>query len=311
MGVTPSKDPLNKWQIKNPGQDFLQFVGPGGNVLSWVDAQAVIQGATSQTARVSTTINPGLSVVDLLWTNPFPDNTYFVTFPNPPFAPGAVAPIPPPNTQTDAFTGSLSPNWTAQYGMFEISSAKLAVESVDSGNNRASMYYTNANWAANQYSQVEITATDTSAGLGPIVMGADGAFYGFYIQNGIAYLFKQIVDVTTVFISTAATLNVDDVLYLQLSGQTLVAQQNGTTILTAIDTVPLPLGAPGVTSFPGTSNLRANNWQGGNLQVPVVNIPVILGPWIYLPNGTGIEMTVQNANTTALQVQIDAIGRQA
>ena len=263
-----------------------------------------------QTSRVSSTIAPGLSTVDLLWGQPFADNTYFVLFPNPPFAPGAIAPIPPPNTQTDAWTSTINADFTAQFGEFTISSGKLDGSSIDSGNNRTSMGWVQAgNWAANQYAQIKITATTSSVGgLGPAVYVADGSFYGFYIDSGVAYLFLQAGDITTVLNTVAATLSLNDVLYLSISGQTLVAQQNGTTILTAFVPVPLPVGNPGVQGFQSTT-LRANNFQAGNLQVPVVAVtPVVLGPWVYLPNGTGIEMTLQNLNLTPLETQIDAVG---
>jgi hypothetical protein len=308
MSASPSKNPLNRWQNEDGGQDFIQLVGKSGSVLSWIDGNGSLQGATRQTARVSTTIAPGLSTVDLLWALPFPDNSYFVTFPNPPFAPGAIAPTPPANTKTDAFTSSLNPAWTAQFGTFDIASSKLEVATVDGGSSRASMGYTDAGWVANQYSQLQITATTSGAGaLGPAVSVADGSFYGFYIEASVAYVFKQAGIITTVLSSTAATQSVNDVLRLEISGQTLVGKQNNTVILTSFDLVPLPLGAPGVNGRL-TSTLRANNWQGGNLIVPIITIPVILGPWIYLSNGTGIRMTLQNPNATSLQVQIDAMG---
>lgn len=308
MGVTPSKNPLNKVQNEDSGQDYIQLLNPKGSVLTWIDGNGSLQGAARQTARVSTTIAPGLSTVDLIWSLPFPDDSYYVTFPNPPFAPGAIAPTPPPNTKTDAFTSTINPAWAAQFGSFDIASNKLEVATVDSGNNRASMGYVDSGWVVNQYSQLQITATSSGAGaLGPAVLVLDGSFYGFYIEASVAYLFKQAGLITTVLNSTAATQSSNDVLRLEISGQTLVGKQNNTVILTAFDLVPLPLGAPGINGRL-TSTLRANNWQGGNLIVPIITIPVILGPWIYLPTGLGIRMTLQNPNATSLQVQIDAMG---
>jgi hypothetical protein len=307
------------------GGVFVRWNDPNGNPLIAVNRDGTIfsQGlkfqngsqtiSAVQTSRVSTTIAPGLSTVDLLWGQPFNDNSYFVLFPNPPFAPGAIDPIPPANTRTDAWTSTIDSHFAPQYGTFDIASSKLEIATVDAGNNRASMGWVELNnWAANQYAQLKITATESGAGaLGPAIYVQDGAFYAFYIEAGVAYLFKQAGLVTTVLGSTAATLSVNDILSIEIAGQTLTAKQNGIVILTAFEVVPLPVGNPGVNGRL-TSTLRANDWQAGNLQIPIVAvIPVVLGPWVYLPNGTGVTMTLQNLNLQPLQVQIDVVGIQA
>ena len=317
--------PIQEGAGNVPQQAFVQWNDPQGSKLAAVNRDGTIfsQGlrfpnfSTTlkgiQTARVSTTINPGLSTVNLLWSQPFSDDLYFVLFPNPSFAPGAISPIPPANTRTDAWTASIDSHFTAQYGTFDIASAKLEVATVNAGNSRASMSWVEAStWAANQYAQVKITATEAGAGgLGPAVYVQGGSFYGFYIEAGVAYLFTQVGNVTTVLNSVAATLSVNDVLYLEIAGQTLTAKQNGIVIMTTFETVPLPVGNPGVQGRL-TSALRANNFQAGNLQIPIISvIPVVLGPWVYLSTGLGIEMTLQNLNLLPLQVQIDAVGIQA
>jgi hypothetical protein len=308
-----------------PQQAFVQWNDPHGSKLVAINRDGTIftqglnfqngsqQLRAVQTARVSSTINPGLSTVDLLWGTPFADNSYYVLFPNPPFAPGAIDPIPPANTRTDAWTSTINGHFTPQFGTFDIASAKLEVATVDGGSSRASMgWVESSNWAANQYAQLQITATEAGAGaLGPAIYVQDGAFYAFYVEAGVAYLFKQVGLVTTVLNSTAATLSVNDILYLEIAGQTLTAKQNGIVIMTAFEAVPLPVGNPGVNGRL-TSTLRANNWQAGNLQIPIIAvIPVVLGPWVYLPAGSGIRMSLQNLNVSPLQVQIDAVGIQA
>ena len=308
-----------------PPQAFVRWNDPQGNQLTAVNRDGTLftQGirfpnfSTTlkgiQTARVISTIAPGLSTVDLRWSQPFVDDSYFVLFPNPPFAPGAISPIPPANTRTDAWTSTVDVHFIPQFGTFDIASSKLEIASVDAGNNRASMGWVEANnWAANQYAQLQITATELGAGgLGPAVYVQDGAFYALYIEAGIAYLFKQVGDITTVLNSVAATLSVGDILYLEISGQTLTAKQNGVVILTAYEPVPLPVGNPGVNGRL-TSMLRANNFQAGNLQIPIVAvIPVVLGPWVYIAGGFGITMTLQNLNLQPLDTQIDAVGIQA
>ena len=306
---TPTKDTVIGKFERVGNSDILQIVNADSSIVSRILFNGAIVGPGHQTARVSTTINPGFTVVDLLWPQPFVDDTYVVLFPNPPFAPGGAAPIPPPNTKTDAFTTSLNPAWTAQFGTFDISSAELEIATIDSGNSRASMGYTDSGWSTNQFSQLQITATTSGAGgLGPALYVQDASFYGFYIDTSVAYLFKQVGLVTTVLNSAPATLSLNDVLRLEIAGQTLTAKQNGTVILTAFEAVPLTFGAPGVNGFQ-TSTLRANNWQGGNLQIPVVIVPVALGPWTYISTGLGVQFTLQNLNLTPLEVQIDAVGQ--
>lgn len=310
---SPTKDTVIGSFKKEGNSDIFQIIGEDSSVVTYMRFDGGVVGASRQTARVSTTINPGFSTVDLLWSQPFLDDSYFVTFPNPPFAPGEVAPVPPANTKTDAMTSSLSGNWTAQLGVFDIDGTAHALElkTADSGTSRASMFYADANWAANQYSQLKITALSVNNNaIGPAVFVQDLSYYGFYVDSSTStgYLFKQAGLITTVINSGSVTLAVNDVLYLEIAGQTLTAKQNGNVVLTGFETVPLTNGDPGIQGYQ-TGLMRATNWQGGNLQLPVINVPVVLGPWIYLSTGRGIRMTLQNPNTIPLQVQIDAIGQ--
>lgn len=284
----------------------------GASTYDYDANMALLDKLSARTARIDTTIAAGASSINLLWNTPFADNTYFVLFGNPPFAPGAIQPAPPMIDHTDAFTSSLNPAWLAQDGTFDIDGTlhSLEAKTVTSPASRVSMGYTDSNWGLNQFSQVKVTQLEsvTSGAIGPALYVSDLSYYAFFIAASVAYLFKQVGDVTTVLSSAAATLSLNDVLRLEIAANTLVAKQNGTAILTAFETSPLSLGAAGVQGYL-TSDFRVNNWEGGNLvNLPVIPKPVLLGPWTYLPNGTGINMVLSNLNTTPLEVRIDVVG---
>jgi len=273
-----------------------------------------------QSLRSIATIPPGITVVDFLWATPFPDNNYFVLFPNPPFAPGAVLPPPPVFSVTDDFTNPvINPLWTPMYGVLSPSVGnQLRIATNGPFDNRAVMGFSDPNWQANQYSQVRVTAVDTTgnpAGLGPAVYVNAGtnleSFYGFYIEaiNSTGYIFSSVNGVTTVLTAAIMPLAVvNDVLRLEIAAGVLVAKVNGTVVLVSPIGVSISFGSPGVQGE-NANHFRVNDWEGGNIStLPVLTTPVGIGPWIYLGTGIGVRMTLENFNLIPLDTQIDIVG---
>jgi hypothetical protein len=91
----PSKNPALVWDIT--GYDALQIIGPGGNVLSWIDATGTPQGNLGVSSFSSLSLvmkhirfnytvtsddvsNGLIGPVGLSWGTPFSDTNYTVAF---------------------------------------------------------------------------------------------------------------------------------------------------------------------------------------------------------------------------------------
>jgi hypothetical protein len=173
-------------------------------------------------------------------------------------------------TASDDFNradGGLGAGWT------DVSDGGLAIASQEvagtaaagvSGDIRSAESYT-----SDQYSQVELTATQPSGGgwIGPMVRaqsGGQSAYVGIYFWNfgsPVLMLFKRADGGWTQLGATynSGQLPAGTSLTVMVTGSTISFQQNGVTRITATDT-SLTGGAPGIMSY-GTG--QADNWSGG------------------------------------------------
>jgi hypothetical protein len=173
-------------------------------------------------------------------------------------------------TASDDFNradGGLGTDWT------DVSDGGLAIASQEvagtaaagvSGDIRSAESYT-----SDQYSQVELTATQPSGGgwIGPMVRaqsGGQSAYVGIYFWNfgsPVLMLFKRADGGWTQLGATynSGQLPAGTSLTVMVTGSTISFQQNGVTRITATDT-SLTGGAPGIMSY-GTG--QADNWSGG------------------------------------------------
>jgi hypothetical protein len=167
----------------------------------------------------------------------------------------------------DRADGSLGPDWTDMTdGGLAISSQQVVgTSSSYSGDIRTAETY-----ASDQYSQIEITSTQLSAGqwIGVAVRAQNGGqdlYLGLYFWNDgdpVLMLFKRIDGGWTQLGSTYGTgaLIAETQLQLSATGSNLTFSENGVALITASDT-SLTGGAPGIMAY-GTPT--ADDWSGGD-----------------------------------------------
>lgn len=168
----------------------------------------------------------------------------------------------------DANRASLGPNWTL--GLFSIVISASTVFKGNSAGNDNSMWWNANNFPSDQYAQVVIK-TDVDGG-GPVVRHQSGAnTYYVCISSGT---FVEIFEVTagsfaTLGGSSAVDTVVNDIIKLDVTGSTLTAFLNGTSIHTRSD-ASITGGAPGIGIF--STNFTCDDWRAGPVisrQAPV------------------------------------------
>jgi hypothetical protein len=174
-------------------------------------------------------------------------------------------------TASDDFNranGALGGNWTAMSdGAMTISSQVVAGgSSGQSGDTRTAESYT-----SNQYSQVQVTATQLTGGqwIGPAVRSQNSGqnlYLGIYFWNSGSpqlRLYKRTSGSFTQLGASFATsgLAAGATLRLTATGTTISFLLNGAPVITVTDT-SLTGGAPGIMAF-GTA--KVDNWAGGNV----------------------------------------------
>ena len=175
---------------------------------------------------------------------------------------------------TEAFTGSdnttpINANWTNNAGSIRIRSNAFA-PAATSGNGSFQLSRWNADaFGANQYSKCVVTANggnDVGVSVRISTSGASTAYNAHSDNSGI-YPFKAVAGVMTDLGSPLAALSVNDVIYIEANGTTIVYKKNTTTIGTYTDS-SISSGSAGITASDWGSGSNANlgdTWEGGDL----------------------------------------------
>jgi PKD repeat protein len=122
--------------------------------------------------------------------------------------------------------------------------------------------YYNASFDNNQYSQATIAAM-SNVGVTVRMDNTVRSYYRFQIVSATsALLDKYVAGAYTELAAIGGTFGVDNVIRLEVDGETLTAKVNGSTVAT-LDDPDLTGGFPGVRFF-GTSG-RLDDWEGGSL----------------------------------------------
>jgi hypothetical protein len=155
---------------------------------------------------------------------------------------------------TDSFPGSsLSGSWTIEQGTASVSGNAVGIAT--GGADSRFLAVRNESYPAEQFAQATCTVAPTGTNtIGVCVRGSAIAetFYAFYCDATDRYLFKVVTGAVTVLAQQAgASMAVNDVLRLEVSGTSLTAKVNGTAVLTATDSA-ISSGAPGLQGLAGT-----------------------------------------------------------
>lgn len=186
---------------------------------------------------------------------------------------------------TDAFTGTdgtqlttYSANWTLQLGDFDIQSNALAPDSLANSDSLAC--WTADTFNADQYSQIKIVAVSTApASIGPAVRVASGATTAYLLfHSSAAWELWKVVAGTWTKINNGAsrTLQVNDVLRLEISGTTLTVKINGVAQGSPTTDSDIASGYAGLHANKDDANHRGDDWEGGNLAAGGLSIPVAM-----------------------------------
>jgi hypothetical protein len=178
--------------------------------------------------------------------------------------------------RADNATG-LGPNWTNSPDLTArgfhpvIVSNQVQANSGDFSTDWSTAYWNASTFANDQFAQVVVVSmAPANSGWGAVVRhdtAGHSNYYAFLQILTTAYLFRYDNGSTTQLATVStASINIGDILRLEVSDNTLTAKINGVTKLTATDTT-YPSGNPGLTIYPGTpsSPPRASldNWSGG------------------------------------------------
>ena len=161
--------------------------------------------------------------------------------------------------------GSLGPNWTTL--QVADSAPVIASQQVQSTYNRAqALYYGGINWPADQYAQVQITASNGGS-TGPAVRMTSNGYYAgtvgsFGTGNAQVYiLLEDASGFSVISSSSTATVLANDYLQLSVQGTTLTLTDvtQSTTLLSVTDS-NISAGYPGLYVANGGS---LANWSAG------------------------------------------------
>jgi PKD repeat protein len=152
--------------------------------------------------------------------------------------------------------------WVTSPGQGDVailnSELKGSVEGVPGGG----AYY-NGSFANNQYSQATI-AVMSNVGVTVRMSATEQSCYRFQVVSATnALLDKYVNGIYSQLDNVVGTFAAGDIIRLEVSGSTLTAIQNGSTIATANDN-SLTGGFPGVRFF-NAIGARLDDWEGGSL----------------------------------------------
>jgi len=146
----------------------------------------------------------------------------------------------------------------------------------DVSSTEVAVYYI-ASIAANQYSQVTVTALAASLAIGPAVrcQGGTGYYYGWYSTPTASYLFRNDNTIwTQLAIGTGWSVN--DVVRLAVAGDTLYCYRNG-VLDTSVDTDgkytdasagKLSSGYVGLAAYGSSTSTRCDSWSAWTFTSP-------------------------------------------
>ena len=169
---------------------------------------------------------------------------------------------------TDAFTGTngtalqtYSANWTINAGAFDIQSNNV--------HPNAASVHGMAHWNAdtfldNQYAQMTVTAVGTYIGVAVRCAVSAQTGYAFRAEAATIYIQEWTAGSGATLTSVAYSTQVNDVLRLEVVGQTLTAKVNGVVKL-SVDDATITSGLPGIIGFDNAAGTRGDDWEAGNL----------------------------------------------
>lgn len=174
-------------------------------------------------------------------------------------------------TGADAALTTYSANWSAVNNAFQVLAASDDVRP-------NAFAECAARWNADtfnndQYAQIVISTVADADYIGPAVRCASGAatYYGYYGNNTNSYLFKVVAGTYTQIGSTGGAVAVNDLLYLEIQGSSLLAKKNGVAQFGGAQDVSadgITSGSAGIAGYGADNRVRGDNWEGGNLAAP-------------------------------------------
>lgn len=171
---------------------------------------------------------------------------------------------------TDAFTNTNgtalathSASWTQNNGAMDIQTNSLHPNSA-AGQSIAGW---NADTFGNdQYAQITIAAITTGTYIGPAVRVATSNLTGYRCVAASNEVLLQLENggSETGLGTYTATINVGDVIRLEISGTSLVCKVNGVSRITATNAT-LTSGRGGVSGYNNAVGVRADDWEASDL----------------------------------------------
>jgi len=172
---------------------------------------------------------------------------------------------------TDAFTAAngtalatYNASWTVNAGAWDIQSNSVHP-------NSAAAHIT-AHWNADtftndQYAQMTVTGVGTYIAVAVRVAVSADTGYSFRAEAATIYIQRKLAGVLATLRSVAYSTQVNDVLRLEVVGESLTAKVNGVVKLSVSDT-NIGSGFAGIMGFSNTAGILGDNWEGGNI-IPV------------------------------------------
>ena len=232
-----------------------------GRTVTWASDKTAI--ATVSSTGMMTAVSPGLATVTA--TSETKTGTSSIT---------VVA--APPRIPTESFTGSasvLGGSWTQQRtaGTVNRNGSGAGVGSVGAKNLYA--FWNADTFSGDQYSQIRIAGGLTAATqYAKVTVRAgrtgDGAYGGYIFSSdgtsgaGHTELVKVVAGTQTVLRTFATTFATNDVMRIEVRGQTITCLKNGVSLGSFTD-ASLAAGSPGVGVY--GNSLRIDDWEGNSL----------------------------------------------
>lgn len=198
-------------------------------------------------------------------------------------------------TASEFFVGSvLGTNWTTDEGTF-VETVGTGRISAIGGDTRAAAYWSADTFGPTQFSRATIATSVGTGALGVAVrMTAGKNYYCFYHSSTAWFLFKAVAGTITVLSTASRTPTLGDVLMLYVTGTTLTASINGTTVSTQTDS-SIATGQPGIAGSQvfATSN-ALSGWSAGDVLLASgqYNIHPSTGIYSFSPADVGRVVTV-------------------
>jgi PKD repeat protein len=152
--------------------------------------------------------------------------------------------------------------WVTITGQGDVAISSMQLKGSVEASPGGGAYY-NASFDNNQYSQATIAAM-SNVGVTVRTSPTERSYYRFQVIDAAnADIGKYVNGTFTQLTPIAGTFAAGDVIRLEVSGSTLTAIQNGSTVGTATDS-DLTGGFPGVRFF-NSVGARLDDWEGGDL----------------------------------------------